>query len=61
MGVQEVKRKIVQISAIPDTSTQYETVYALCDDHTVWRIVLKEEDLNPVWVELPPIPNEVKK
>lgn len=29
-------RKIIQIAATPETQDSYHTIYALCDDGTLW-------------------------
>jgi hypothetical protein len=48
-------RKPVQIAAVPDTEAHYETLYALCDDGSVW--FLSQPGLtDAVWRPLPPIP-----
>lgn len=40
-------RKVIQISAVPNGS-----VYALCDDGTMWLLL----DTSETWVEIPDVP-----
>jgi hypothetical protein len=44
------KRKVIQICVIPTTGESMETLYALCDDGTIWFIGGSE------WIEVPEIP-----
>ena len=45
-----MKRKIIQISAIPETQNEYSTIYALCGDGTLWYHV------KDGWEQLPDVP-----
>lgn len=45
-------RKIIQIAATPETKNSFRTVFALCDDGTVWDIFESGDG----WELLPPIP-----
>ena len=47
-------RKIIQIAAIPETKNSFRTVFALCDDGTVWDIFESGDG----WELLPPIPQD---
>jgi hypothetical protein len=48
-------RKIIQISAIPDSEHNWPGVYALCDDGSLWAINYCPA-VTTAWWQLPPIP-----
>lgn len=48
-------RKIIQIAIDPSTDEYTGSVYALCDDGTVWS---RQDITNKQWYKLPPIPQE---
>lgn len=45
-----MKRKIVHTSVIPDSTTVYPTVIALCDDGTLWQGIITGSVLT--WIQL---------
>jgi hypothetical protein len=50
-------RKPVQIAVVPDTYTHYETLYALCDDGSLWFLMQPCAGVDRgEWKPLPPIP-----
>ena len=49
-------RKIVQIAALPETSSQFDTVLALCDDGSLWWLVWVPEQAWHRFPEIPEIP-----
>ena len=50
-------RKIVQISAIPETKERKQAAIALCDDGTVWETWITGSEW-AMWQKLPDIPQE---
>jgi hypothetical protein len=55
-----MKRKIIQISTIPDTNEYYAELYALCDDGSVWHKTIRMTGEDGGWklVEDIPQPND---
>ena len=51
-----MKRKPIQIAAIPYTELSRETLYVLCDDGSLWRMEAAQFTTLRVWERLPPIP-----
>ena len=49
-------RKIVQISAVPETENNNERLYALCDDGSVW--VTYTPSGVSVWIRVGDVPQE---
>lgn len=56
MIVREGYRRIVQISAVPETDGNWPTVFALCNDGTVWEAVEDDSMKWRPWAALPSIP-----
>jgi hypothetical protein len=52
----QVSRKIIHMSATPETADDYSEILVLCDDGTWWRIFPNKD--NPAWkqLNLPRIP-----
>lgn len=50
------KRKIVQLCSSREGCNVGETLYALCDDGTVWRKT--ERCGSDVWIEVPGVPQK---
>jgi hypothetical protein len=51
------KRKVIQIAVAVETATTFYTLYALCDDGSLWaRIEAPHKEL--VWQMLNPIPQD---
>lgn len=51
-------RRIIQIAATPDTTDRYVTMYALCDDGTVWNIAWDMRGVPTKWSPVPPVPQD---
>lgn len=54
--LQEPPRRIIQISAASETEDRYQSVFALCNDGTVWRVVNRPSPEDCYWASFPPIP-----
>lgn len=48
-------RRVVQICAIPETDGNYCTVYALCDDGTIWAKVPRPDN-GAEWMQVVGVP-----
>lgn len=57
-GFEEKRRVVVQIAVTAETEWEYATVYALCDDGSVWFSPHFPEGKLPVlrWHRVPDIP-----
>ena len=51
-------RKIIQISSSSETADRYQTIIALCNDGTVWRMVARNNPEDCCWVQLQEIPQD---
>ncbi len=49
-------RKIIQISAIPDSENNLSGVFALCDDGTLWWSAVTDD--SGAWIRLRDIPQD---
>lgn len=47
------KRKVIQMCISPKTDDFFEAVYALCDDGTLWVLIVKPDS---VWEQFQEIP-----
>ncbi len=54
-------RQIFQIAATESGTGAVRTIYALCDDGTLWSMTLRRSDPRPPWLQLPPIPQGISK
>ena len=48
-------RKVIQISTSGGTDDYYGSVFALCEDGTMWWASLSDDPDNIVWEQLPVI------
>ena len=53
-----MKRKIIQITATPDTDDYYAQIYALCDDGTVWRKTINPSGEDGKWKPIENVPQD---
>jgi hypothetical protein len=52
--------KVIQIATTPDSDKVYETLFALCDDGSIWHLVSPTTS-DGVWTRLPDIPDETSE
>jgi hypothetical protein len=52
-----MKRKPIQIAAIPYTELSRETLYVVCDDGSLWRVEAPQLATPRTWERLPDIPD----
>jgi len=50
----ENKRKIIQITSLPESEQFFGTIYALCDDGTVWARTISGGKKEWKQIDLPP-------
>jgi len=51
-------RKVIQIVAVPEDINFYHSMYALCDDGTMWNTSWLPSGEQQSWLQVAPIPQD---
>lgn len=53
-------RKVIQIAGSSETVDRFASLFALCDDGTIWRMVVHHADYNTedYWAQMKEIPQD---